>query len=219
MTDRPTNPPATDAPVARRPGRKPGLPKVPGSGRKPGQRNAITRDVKELILSTGKPVKLLLDVAAGKRVRVGSPTEPRYVYPNVEQRMAAAKTLLAKICPDLQSVSAELSGPDGQPIQTHELGYEEAARRIAFLLVAGRERARAEGAPSLQVIEGDAEPRPVPSPAPTPRPMLSAYTPPPPEDDAAIAARREERLASENEHFMAERQRNPRHVVITKRNR
>jgi hypothetical protein len=209
--------------VARRPGRKPGLPKVPGSGRQKGKPNSITRDVKELILSTGKPVKLLLDVAAGKRVRVGSPTEPRYVYPNVEQRMAAAKTLLAKICPDLQSVSAELSGPDGQPIRTEELGYTEAARRIAFLLVAGREKARAEGAP-LTVIEGGAVERPVyhqpePAPAPQPRPMLPAYQPPPPDDDAALAARREERLALENEAFALERQRHPRHVVITKRNR
>jgi hypothetical protein len=119
----------------------------------------------------------------------------------------------------------EVTGVDGAPLvpPAEPLDYMEAARRIGFLLVAGREQARVAGGPMLEVIQGDAEhvepPMPQPEPAfaptpPTPRPNLT-FEPPPPVDQTVI----EERLASENEAFAFERQRHPRHVVITKRNR
>jgi hypothetical protein len=180
-------------------------------GRRPGSKNKRTVEV-ELAL------RPMLPRAKRKLAELLQSDDPETAY------KALALTFGYIFGKPTERVSAEVSGPDGQPIQTQELGYDEAARRIAFLLVAGREKARAEGAPSLQVIEGDAEPRPVyhqpePAPAPQPRSMLSAYTPPPPDDPAALAAANEERIASMNEHFMAERQRHPRHVVITKRNR
>jgi hypothetical protein len=186
----------------------------------PNKVSAISR---EAIAALGRPIELLCSISAGRRIRVAGPDgRPCWVWPDLDQRASAAAKLIARLVPQLSDVA--ISGPDGGPVETRELGYEEAARRIAFLLVAGRERARAEGAP-LHVIEGGAaerqvyhQPEPTPAP-PTPRPMLSAYQPPPPDDDAALVARREERLAAENEHFMAERQRHPRHVVITKRNR
>jgi hypothetical protein len=179
-------------------------------GRRPGSKNKRTVEV-ELAL------RPMLPRAKRKLAELLQSDDPETAY------KALALTFGYIFGKPTERVSAEVSGPDGAPIRTEELGYTEAARRIAFLLVAGREKARAEGAP-LTVIEGGAVERPVyhqpePAPAPTPRPMLSAYTPPPPDDAAALAAQREERIASENEHFMAERQRHPRHVVITKRNR
>ena len=176
-------------------------------GRRPGSKNKRTVEV-ELAL------RPMLPRAKRKLAELLQSDDPETAY------KALALTFGYIFGKPTERVSAEVSGPDGQPIQTQELGYDEAARRIAFLLVAGREKARADGAPSLQVIEGDAAPRPVPPPAPQPpRPMLSTYTPPPPDDPDAIAAQREERIASLNEEFAAERQRNPRHHVITKRNR
>ena len=40
-------------------------------------------------------------------------------------------------------VTAEVSGPDGGPVQTQEISMTEAARRLAFMLRAAIERDRA----------------------------------------------------------------------------
>src|SRR4051794_16053226 len=47
-----TLPEITDPP-RKRPGRKPGCERIPGSGRKPGVKNKVPRDLKEMILARG----------------------------------------------------------------------------------------------------------------------------------------------------------------------
>ncbi len=51
-----------------------------------------------------------------------------------QTQLGAARCLIAKILPDLQSISAELTGKDGGPIETKDVSDLETARRIAFLL-------------------------------------------------------------------------------------
>ena len=127
----------------RHPGRPTGLGKVKGSGRKPGQPNKITRDIKETIMKRGKPLELLCDVVRGKKVRVGpqaGPGEPEYVYPSLQDRMSAARVLIGKIAPDMKAT--ELSGPDGGPIETTAGDgslnpMSELARRFSFILASG----------------------------------------------------------------------------------
>ena len=136
----------------RHPGRPKGLGKVKGSGRKPGQPNKITRDIKETIMKRGKPLELLCDVVRGKKVRVGpqaGPGEPEYVYPSLQDRLSAARVLIGKIAPDMKAT--ELSGPDGSAIEiTAGDGnlnpMAEAARRFSFIMASG-EAATAEPAP------------------------------------------------------------------------
>ena len=136
----------------RQPGRPKGLGKVKGSGRKPGQQNKITRDIKDTIMKRGKPLELLCDVVRGKKVRVGpqaGPGEPEYVYPSLQDRLSAARVLIGKIAPDMKAT--ELSGPDGSAIEiTAGDGnlnpMAEAARRFSFIMAAG-DAATAEPAP------------------------------------------------------------------------
>ena len=125
------------APEKGRPGRRKGTRKT--GGRKKGVPNKISRDVKETILKRGKPLELLCDVARGVKIRVGpqaGPEKPEYQYPSLQERIAAAKTLLSKIVPDLKS--QELSGPDGTPLQFQrnpdEVSDTEIARRIVWIL-------------------------------------------------------------------------------------
>ncbi len=128
-------------PAKRKGGRKPGMPKVPGSGLQKGQRKTFNRDLKELILSRGRPVDLLCNVSRGLKIRVGpqaGPGEPTYVYPDLQTRLYAARTLLAKVLPDVKAI--EVGGiEDGAPLVEPTRCYElysttEAARRIAFIL-------------------------------------------------------------------------------------
>ncbi len=120
------------------PGRPKGLGKVNGSGRKPGQPNKITRDVKETIMKRGKPLELLCDVVRGRKVRVGpqaGPGEPEYVYPTLQDRISAARVLISKVAPDIKAT--EISGPDGGPIETRVGSLDpiaETARRFAFIM-------------------------------------------------------------------------------------
>jgi hypothetical protein len=129
----------------RQPGRPKGLGKVKGSGRKPGQPNKITQDLKETIMKRGKPLELLCDVVRGRKVRVGpqaGPGEPEYVYPSLQDRLSAARVLIGKIAPDMRAT--ELSGPDGGPIKTkidNGLSDEEDAATRLFHIIAKREAA------------------------------------------------------------------------------
>ena len=128
---------------ARSVGRPRGLGKVPGSGRKPGQVNKITKDIKEIIMKRGKPLELLCDVVRGKKIRVGpqaGPGEPEFVYPSLADRLIAARTLLGKIAPDMKAT--EITGVDGGPIETTvtEGGLNplaELARRLSFVMASG----------------------------------------------------------------------------------
>ena len=122
-------------------GRKPGHGKVPGSGLKKGQK-VITADLKQEILVKGKPLDLLCNVSRGLKIRVGPQAGPgaRFVYPTLRERLDAARTLLAKVLPDMKAT--ELSGPDGDPIelaraQSLRENPRELARRVALLLSNG----------------------------------------------------------------------------------
>ena len=122
----------------KRPGRKPGSPRVAGSGRKAGTKNKITLPVKEMILKRGRPVELLCDVSRGLKIRVGpqaGPGEPEWAYPDLATRISAARTLLGKIIPDLRA--QEITGKDGDALLPTNLAMDdrELARRVALILV------------------------------------------------------------------------------------
>lgn len=122
---------ATDLPVAERRGRPAGLPK--SGGRKPGVPNKVTADLKAIILKRGRPIELLCDVARGLKVRVGpqaGPGEPTFTYPTLQDRLAAARTLLGKVVPDMKAV--ELSGADGGPIAVADTAEAIEARAAAW---------------------------------------------------------------------------------------
>ena len=116
---------------------------MPGSGRKPGQVNKVTKDIKEMIIKRGKPAELLCDVVRGKKIRVGpqaGPGDPEYVYPTLQDRVSAARVLIGKVAPDMRS--QELTGADGGPIETRTGDSSlnpmmELARRFAFVMASG----------------------------------------------------------------------------------
>lgn len=130
MADAGTATQTTDGPYEKgRRGRKPGYGKVPGCGLKKGQK-IVTEDVKRQILIKGKPLELLCNVSRGLKIRVGPQAGPgaKYVYPSLQERIAAAKLLLAKVVPDVRHT--EISGVGGEPIRA-EVQLEAAARVAA----------------------------------------------------------------------------------------
>ena len=113
----PPLPPITDvpSPAPKKRGPKPGTPKQPGSGRKPGGKNKVPADLRGMILARGKPLELLCDISRGVKIRVGpqaGPAAPEYVYPTLQERAAAARILIDKIIP----AAHELTGKDGAPL-------------------------------------------------------------------------------------------------------
>jgi hypothetical protein len=121
----------------RGPGRPPGYPKT--GGRKGGVKNRISADVKQAILVDGRPLELLFQIARGNRMKAGDPSDPTkkvFVYPTLSDRRDAAKTLLAKVVPDLKS--QELVGDPSRPLfPAPEATPFEVARKVAFLLASG----------------------------------------------------------------------------------
>lgn len=84
--------------------RKPGRPK--GTPNKSAQ---ITRDE---IIRRGAPVKLLCDIAAGRKIKAaGIDGKPTAVFPTLEQRKDAAKILAHKVISDLKT--NEITTPNG----------------------------------------------------------------------------------------------------------
>jgi hypothetical protein len=115
MTDDLAPPAVTTEP--RKPGRRSGMPRVPGSGRKAGTPNATTAELRQLIIAKGRPLEFLCAVASGQRIRVGplaGPGEAKYVYPNLEQRLRAATILAGKISPDMKA--QEITGAGGSAL-------------------------------------------------------------------------------------------------------
>jgi hypothetical protein len=111
-------PPITEAlaPAGKKRGRKPGGGKVPGSGRKAGGANKVTPDLREMILTRGKPIELLCDISRGVKIRVGpqaGPGEAQYAYPTMQERAAAAKILIDKI---IAAPPASTAKEDGAPL-------------------------------------------------------------------------------------------------------
>jgi len=107
-------------------------------GRKAGVQNKFTVEMKELIQQRGKPVELLCDVARGVKIRIGpqaGPGEPKYAYPSLSERTAAAKILIGKLVPDMKVT--EVTGADGErlvPGSSEDKSDLDTARAIAFLL-------------------------------------------------------------------------------------
>jgi hypothetical protein len=120
---------ATSEPRARR-GRPRGLPKT--GGRRKGQPNFITKDMKEAIIaSRGNPVAFLLRIIEGQRIRVGplaGPAKPQFEYPTLADRIRAAMALAQKILPDMKAT--ELSGPGGAPVEVMAIDVEERAEQL-----------------------------------------------------------------------------------------
>ena len=123
------------SPERRKPGRKPGCEKIPGSGRKPGGKNKVSADFRSIVLTRGKPLEVLCDISRGVKIRVGpqaGPGQPAYVYPTMQERAAAAKILADKIFP---AGLPELAGKDGAPLNpAPEYTNTERARKLLFLI-------------------------------------------------------------------------------------
>ncbi len=103
--------PETEAPK-RKAGRPKGHPK--SGGRKPGvpnKKNAITRD---FIVKNGAPVATLCKIAKGEKLMAAadsaSASTRNAVYPTVDQRLAAARILAAKVVPDMKSIDMTADG-------------------------------------------------------------------------------------------------------------
>ena len=105
---------ADTATEKRKPGRPKGYPR--SGGRKPGtpnRKNAITRDY---IIKNGCPLSVLCSIAKGEKIQAAdteSASKRAGIFPTIDQRLAAARILAAKVAPDLKSI--DLAGGDGAP--------------------------------------------------------------------------------------------------------
>ena len=124
--DPPVRPSATITPFRRGPGRPPGGPKPPGSGRKRGTRNKVTKEIREIAAKHGarsiRELVKLLKTSSNEQVRL----------------KAAAELLDRGFGRPPQSL--EHSGPAGGPIETREMDDREFARQIAFALASGERK-------------------------------------------------------------------------------
>jgi hypothetical protein len=135
------------------PERKKRLVKPAGSGRKRGQKNRITKDVREYFLQRAKVGERLVSIASGRAMKVGPADDPRREHPTIEQQLKALGMILGRVAPELRST--ELSGPDGGPIETRsELSMQEASRRIAIYwrLLTGKRAARRRNCKSSKAM-------------------------------------------------------------------
>ena len=112
---------ATDKPKGKR-GRPTGLPR--SGGRAKGVPNRANQISREYIVRQGAPIAFLCNVVRGFSFKVadvpgGKKTEK--VFPTLDQRIAAARILAAKVAPDLKA--QELSGKDGAPLLPPMLAF------------------------------------------------------------------------------------------------
>ena len=104
----------TDRPK-RKPGRPKGLPRT--GGRAPGTPNKSSMVTRDYVVKEGAPLQFLCSVVRGKGILAAPEPGARKrttIFPTVEQRIAAARILAAKVLPDLKAT--ELTGKDGAPI-------------------------------------------------------------------------------------------------------
>jgi len=109
------------------------MPRVTGSGRKRGTPNKVVGDLRQLVLTKGRPIEFLCNVVRGQRVRVGpvaGPGEPEWVYPSFADRLKAAAILAAKVMPD--QAQAQLNAD--VTVAREPMDDLELARRVVFLL-------------------------------------------------------------------------------------
>ena len=107
-------------PMARRPGRPPGLKKT--GGRKKGVRNRVTRQIKDLALPYGKRAFIRL-------AKLLKSDDDKIV-------LAASREILDRAYgrPKIFNV---LTGPGGTPLVETPADERDIARRVAFLLTRG----------------------------------------------------------------------------------
>lgn len=132
-------------------GRAKGSPKPAGSGRRKGTPNKQTISTREQILEQCDPLKILADVALGKRWVVVDPADSSkriWSYPSGDQRIHAVTSLARKVAPDLRS--QELSGPAGGPIET-QAGGADPMSLILSRLNGMAQRVDPDNKPSIEV--------------------------------------------------------------------
>ncbi len=97
-----------EMPAKRPRGRLPGMPKVPGSGRKKHVRDRWREELEELFEHNAVELaEFLFKVALGRKVSAPDPNDPTKIIRRIcspDLREKCAKTLLAKGWPDLSKV-------------------------------------------------------------------------------------------------------------------
>ena len=105
----------TDKPK-RPPGRPKGQPRT--GGRAKGTANKSTQIGRDFIIKRGAPIEVLCKIAKGQKIQAAADTasaaKRHGIFPTIDQRLAAARILAAKICPDMKAV--EIAGPQGEPL-------------------------------------------------------------------------------------------------------
>lgn len=124
-------------PTKRKRGRKPGSPKVPGSGRKKPGPNPFGREGREYLAKNSGYLDLLVRILNGKAVRLAGPTgKQAWHYPDWDDRKWALAQVLPRMIPTL--ASQEITGDADNPLSINDnrepLSMTELARRTAFLL-------------------------------------------------------------------------------------
>ena len=85
-------------------GRTKGYPK--SGGTKPGTANRSSQLGRDFIIKKGAPIETLCKIARGEKIQAAdsaSASKRSGIYPSLDQRLAAARILAAKVVPDLNS--------------------------------------------------------------------------------------------------------------------
>ncbi len=108
-------------------------PAKPRRGRPKGSVNKTNKIAKEAITEAAPHAFLIRIMEGRKFMRAAEDGAKRKVacYPTLQESTAAARTLLAKTCPDMKAV--ELAGPNAEPLIPH-WSDKELARRVALIL-------------------------------------------------------------------------------------
>ena len=126
---------AESAPPKSKGGRRKGMPKVPGSGRRKGATNALGKEARQWLAQNSNYLEVIARTCAGKAVRMAGPTGKQgWHYPDWADRKWAAELVARKLVPDVSA--AEISGPDGGVIQSQHLIHEASARVVAAMSAA-----------------------------------------------------------------------------------
>ena len=110
-------------------------PTKPRRGRPKGSVNRTNKIAKEAITEAAPHAFLIRIMEGRKFMRAAEDGAKRKVacYPTLQESTAAARTLLAKTCPDMKAV--ELAGKDGEPLVPNlAMTDKELARRVALIL-------------------------------------------------------------------------------------
>ena len=148
--------PGASEPPKPKLGRPKGYPKT--GGRQKGADTAIGKEGRQWLAKNSKALDVLARVASGKPVRIAGPTGKKlWHYPSWSDQKWACELLLPRLVPTL--TAAEISGPDGAPIQTEALLPLEQMQRLGHLFAAhqAQQPAAPPGEPAPPVIDVEAE--------------------------------------------------------------